>query len=273
MPVNIGDVSDPTIATTLAQILSINLLKTGKYAIYPRDQQSISQIQAEHENQLEKNADDRLPDVGHGDNPHHVLQVEASRIDSKNVFKAVIINIQTGVLDTWAAVNYDTLNDGIRAMETLAVYLTGGTLPDKSQFWSVGASVGTSFNDPLIIATVHGTIAPLRHMFVELGCDVGFVSMFDNVDVYYSVYPFVHVGYFRPFAAKGGWYLGTGGGYMIKEYTFSERSEKPQTDYTFAADLIGGVNIGNFFDISYTLRTNFNSVSHKLSVGFVYRFK
>jgi hypothetical protein len=36
--------------------------------------------------------------------------------------------------------------------------------------------------------------------------------------------------------------------------------------------MIIGFNIGNVFDISYTMRTNFNHVSNKISVGYVHRF-
>jgi hypothetical protein len=37
------------------------------------------------------------------------------------------------------------------------------------RFNTLGASLGTSFTDMLIIATVHGTFSPMRNIFIELG--------------------------------------------------------------------------------------------------------
>ena len=139
-----------------------------------------------------------------------------------------------------------------------------------ARLWTVGVSAGSAFTDPVIIATVHGTIAPVRNLFIEPGCDIGFVSVYDDVKSYYSIYPYAHLGYFKPFSPKFGWYAGAGGGYMLGAYEFSG-GKVPLG--VFAADLITGVNIGNMIDISYTIKTNFSSASNKLSAGYVYRFK
>jgi hypothetical protein len=88
--------------------------------------------------------------------------------------------------------------------------------------------------------------------------------------LFISLYPFIHAVYFKPFAKSGGWYAGAGGGYMFGEYSFPEGKVPVNI---FALDLTTGVNIGNIFDISYTLRTNFKSVNNKIAVGYVYRFK
>jgi hypothetical protein len=142
--------------------------------------------------------------------------------------------------------------------------------PDKQpRFWSVGGSMGTSFAAPWVIGTVHGTIAPFRYSFLELGLDVGLVSGNANVG-YYSLYPFAHYAFFMPFAERGGWYVGAGGGYMRGEFDFS--GDKVPLS-VFAGDLVAGINIMNMFDISYTLRTDFGSVSNKVSVGYTYRFR
>ena len=60
-------------------------------------------------------------------------------------------------------------------------------------FNSLGVSVGTTFIDPLVVATIHGTYAPLPNIFVELGCDFGFISKYDDVEKFYSIYPFIHL--------------------------------------------------------------------------------
>jgi hypothetical protein len=148
---------------------------------------------------------------------------------------------------------------------------------DPSRFWSVGASAGTSFAAPWVIGAVHGTFAPFRNSFLELGIDYGAVSGKADAESYYSLYPFVHYAWYSPFTLpvgrqgiSGGWYAGAGAGYMLGAYTFPEITI-PVNE--FAVDLIAGVNIWNMLDISYTLRTNFKSANNKLAVGYTYRFK
>jgi len=138
-----------------------------------------------------------------------------------------------------------------------------------SYLWTVGASIGSTFADPWLVGTVQGTIAPLRNSFIGIGVDFGLVSGMEDVG-YYSFYPFVHLAFFMPFAKKGGWYAGAGGGYLFSRYDFSG------TKYSlnlFAADAFAGVNLFNMLDISYTLRTNFDVANHKFAVGYTYRFK
>ena len=156
---------------------------------------------------------------------------------------------------------------------------------DPAKLWTIGFSVGTSFATPWVIGTVHGTIAPFKNIFLELGCDVGLLTNKPETVViakteYYSVYPYAHIAYFLPFKDKGGWYAGLGAGYMMARYTFDTDYPKPID--IFALDAIAGVNLWNFLDISYTLRVNTNfeevnlsnkqGMSNKLSVGFTYRF-
>jgi hypothetical protein len=142
--------------------------------------------------------------------------------------------------------------------------------PDKQpNFWSLGGSMGTSFAAPWVIGTIRGTIAPFRYSFLELGFDIGLMSGDANVG-YYSLYPFAHYAIFVPFAEKGGWYIGAGGGYMNGEYDFD--GDKVSLSI-FAGDFVTGINIMNVFDISYTLRTDFGTVSNKVSLGYTYRFK
>jgi hypothetical protein len=57
---------------------------------------------------------------------------------------------------------------------------------------------------------------------------------------------------------------------MLANYNYST-GEVPVN--IFAMDFITGFNIGDVFNISYTLRTNFNRASHKVLVGYTYRFK
>jgi opacity protein-like surface antigen len=146
---------------------------------------------------------------------------------------------------------------------------TGLEQPENARLWTVGVSAGTSFADPWLIGTIRGTIAPLPFSFLEVGFDAGFISNKEWADGYYSLYPFAHYALFLPFAGKGGWYIGAGGGYMLREYRVEDWSESGSF---WAADFTTGFNIGNVFDISYTLRTNFDSAGNKIAVGYTYRF-
>ena len=143
----------------------------------------------------------------------------------------------------------------------------------NARLWTIGASVGSSFAVPWLIATVHGTIAPFNYFFIELGCDAGFITRSEDVDFYYSIFPFGHLAFFLPFS-KGGWYIGAGAGYMMAFYTFPEGKIQKNI---LTVNATTGFNLFNFIDISYTLRlkpdfTNFDSMSHKASIGFTYRF-
>jgi hypothetical protein len=133
---------------------------------------------------------------------------------------------------------------------------------------SLGASVGTSFSIPLLIGTIHGTIAPFKHSFFDLGLELGLMSGIADTG-YTSLYPFAHYAFFMPFASKGGWYAGAGGGFMFANYTFPEGKV---ADNTFAVDLSAGVILWDMLNVSYTFRTNFSSVGNKIAVGYVMRF-
>ena len=155
---------------------------------------------------------------------------------------------------------------------------TGGGMAalfnDPARFWSVGVSAGTSFAEPLMIGTLQVTLAPLRNSFLRLGFDLGFLSGVEGVG-YFSAHPFAHYAFFLPFyalplpLAGGGWHIGVGGGFMMAEYRFDDFDIPIRT---FMADFITGFNIGNAFDVSYTLRTDFSAVTHKISAGFTHRF-
>jgi len=122
---------------------------------------------------------------------------------------------------------------------------------------------------PWLIGTAHGTIAPFKYFFLELGFDFGAISGKPDVG-YYSLYPFGHAAFFWPFTEKIGAYAGLGGGFMIVTYKFEDEGD--YTENIPAAAVIAGINLFNMIDISYTLRTNFTGISHKVSAGYVYRF-
>jgi hypothetical protein len=140
---------------------------------------------------------------------------------------------------------------------------------EAARLWSAGVSVGSAFTTPLLIATLRGTLAPLRNSFLELGFDAGFLSGTADVQ-YYSFYPFVHLAFFMPLSERTGWYAGAGGGYLMAKYSFP-KGDIPVT--LFPVDFIAGINLFDMLDISYTFRTDFKNADNKASVGYTYRFR
>jgi hypothetical protein len=283
VPVQMENVTDIRTADTLAQILAINLIRTRKYSIYPRTS-SLEQVRNEYNTQLSGvTADENVVDIGRGENPELVLSVVARKLESDTMFIAAILNLLTGIsVRSAPPVDYRDISDGIRAMETLAIFLTGSIneinnrqrhdtwvafITDEARFWSIGASVGSSFADPWIIGTIHFTLAPFRYSFLLIGLDAGFITVLEETN-YYSLTPFAQYSFFLPFD-NFAWYIGAGFGYMIAEYELLERMLSKNI---FIADFTTGINFFKYFNISYTLRTDFNSVSNKISAGVTYRF-
>jgi TolB-like protein len=132
VPVELGNNIDSRIADTLAQILSINLINSGMYAVYPRTA-TLEQVQAEYSTQTSGiTADESVVNIGKGDNPRFVLSVVARRLGSRNMFNASIINLESGVQLIGRSANYNTLNDGIEAMGNLTREMTGGAASSDS---------------------------------------------------------------------------------------------------------------------------------------------
>jgi len=155
-------------------------------------------------------------------------------------------------------------------------------IPNSPRFNSIGFSGGSSFTAPLYIASAHFTFAPIDNMYVEIGYDYGFnsnsnIEYLNNFVSFYNYYPYINMGYFMPFKRKGGLFLGAGGGYMTVRVDYWDYDENwgGQPDFNIiAVNLATGLNLGNFFNISYMLiiNTNFKGVTNKVSLGLVYRF-
>ena len=127
VPVELQGGADQRVADTLAQLLAVHLIRTGVYAVYPRTR-SLEQVMNEHNTQLSGvTADASIVGVGYGDNPDMVLSVVARRLGNSNMFNAVIINLQTGTQVMGRSADYRDIDDGMRAMENLAIYLTGSS--------------------------------------------------------------------------------------------------------------------------------------------------
>jgi TolB-like protein len=286
---------DIRVAEALAQILAIEITNTEKYAVLPRTttlQAALNELDFQMQGYT---AEEGAKVLGKAINAQYVLSAEVRSLGSLNMFTAQILNVEDGTLLAGDSRDYRIIDDGIKLMPELALLLTDKTsaasrisaldrertlsslFGDTSKFWSLGLSVGTSLNDPWVNGTLHGTIAPLKYSFLELGFEFGFISGIEEVNSYYSLFPFVHYSFYLPFNSsnrekgiKGGWYLGTGGGYVIANY---EIDDSLFVNKSFSMDFTTGFLLFDFLDISYTLRTNFEWVSSKISLGYSYRFK
>jgi hypothetical protein len=141
-------------------------------------------------------------------------------------------------------------------------------------FWTLGVSAGSSFFRPLLTGTIHGTIAPFRYSFLELGVDLGLFADDLKVLRYFSMHPFVRYALFLPLG-KGGWYAGAGAGYWYREQTISGilMPVRVENVESFTFDITAGFNLWNMLNILYTLQTNLPAKEqHILSVGYTYRF-
>ncbi|MDR2803325.1 MAG: hypothetical protein LBB22_03425 [Treponema sp.] len=116
-PVRLTGGGDSGSADTLAHILAIYITKNGKYAVYPRTS-SLEQMQSEYE-------DDRLPVPYENSAPNMTLSVTARKLGTYTMFNAAIIDMTSMVQIAGDSVDYNTLDDGILAMKSLALKLSG----------------------------------------------------------------------------------------------------------------------------------------------------
>ena len=162
----------------------------------------------------------------------------------------------------------DDLGGSLVPGERPIIIMTGAER-DPAKLWTVGLSGGSSFAAPWAIGTAHGTIAPVKNMFFELGFDYGTISRESRVDSYQSLYPYAHIAYFLPLSPSIGVYAGVGGGIWMVSYSFPDRD---YSENFFLGAATAGMNLFDRIDISYTCRTNFEHMSHKVAIGYTYRF-
>ena len=125
LPVRLSGGADSREADTLAQILAVHLVLSGKYAVYLRTK-SLEQVQAEYGNQFNGDvADEYLPVMGMGDNLRLALSVTARKLGGDTMFNAAVINLETGVQKAGGTADYRGIEYGALAMEELALRLTG----------------------------------------------------------------------------------------------------------------------------------------------------
>ncbi|MDR2095243.1 MAG: penicillin-binding protein activator LpoB [Treponema sp.] len=283
VPVQLEDGADSQVADLLAQLLAIHIIRSGKYAVYPRTS-SLEQVRIEYRTQRDSKAtaENQAAKPGKGANPNRVLSVTARKLGGGTMFNAAVINLVTGIQEAGESVNYQNLNDGRGVMQTLAEKLTGiarqqAFFSNDARFFSLGASVGSSFTAPWALASVSGTASIFPHTFFDAGCDFGLIHGYEgygNVR-YYSLYPFAHLNGFAHVTLadwSAAWYAGAGGGYMMAYY----EGNGEDNEYTIPVlDVTSGIYFGkdhHYLSLAWALRTNFEAVNHKVTAGYRYRF-
>jgi hypothetical protein len=144
-------------------------------------------------------------------------------------------------------------------------------------YGSMGLSVGTTFATPglTLSPTITIPLARLVYLdlgiYLDLGCDFGFFTNADYIKdlSYNSYYPYIRASIFAPLGDDLGLHTGFGYGYMIADYRFGDYDNRA---VVHGFDVAVGFLLGDVIDISYSLRTDSEGVSNKLSIGFVYRF-
>jgi len=117
----------------LAQLLSIYLLRNGKYAVYPRTK-TLEQVESEYETQLSgRTRESEAVSLGRGINPQYVLSIASRRIGTANRFNASVIDLEGGNQVAGESELYATLSDGINAMEFLAKRLSGIQVSERER--------------------------------------------------------------------------------------------------------------------------------------------
>jgi len=127
-----GDVNKAD-GDALAQLLSIHLIRAGKYAVYPRTQ-SLEQVQKEYTTQWSGvTRDNQAVALGRATNPEYVLSIVSRKIGSVNTFNASVIDLEGGNQIDGLSEQYANLSDGIDAMDFVARQLSGVQVTGKER--------------------------------------------------------------------------------------------------------------------------------------------
>ena len=125
IPVQFSGGANEQEGDALAQLLSIYLIRNGKYSVYPRTK-TLEQVQSEYKTQMSGvTRGSETVVLGRGVNPPYVLSVASRRIGDTNRFNASVIDLEKGSQVAGLSERYAALSDGIKAIELIANQLSG----------------------------------------------------------------------------------------------------------------------------------------------------
>jgi len=283
-------------AETLSMILAIEIINAGNYVVLPRTSTITAAMEEQDFQMMGYTEDEGIVALGRALNADLVLSGGVHRLGALNLFTAQVLRVADGSVVSGASRDYQVIADGIDLMPELALLLTAPdraialappgqpSIPrwraaapgDLARFWGVDVSGSFSMIELAAVDvflagfTVQAILASLGNSFVRVGCAVLFGTSVshDNFSSV-SINPFAHYAFFLPIGDRGGWYAGAGGSFMRTTFETWEGSGSR----TFPAlDLTSGFWLG-WFSVSYTLRTDFSTISDIISVGFTHRFR
>jgi len=270
--------------------LTANLVDSGKLNIVNRAE--IDLIRNEYAFQYSGEvADDSMQELGRLLGAQFIVTGSLMEI-SRDMYRIVIrvLNVQTALIPVQyrADIAYDNRVQFLLGRQDVAVPApvpvpsSPASRPQRTdrertvreytptvRLNSVGASAGTSFTPPWLTGAAFGTFSLFNNTFFEAGFDYGFLSGIDGLTIN-SYYPYINFAFFMPVMSRIDWYAGLGAGWMFYNYSFDSGYEL--SDSVLAMNVNTGIIIMDLFNISYTFRTNFASVSNKLSLGVIWRF-
>ena len=119
---------EETDAEVLAQILAIELVNSGTYAVFPRTS-SIERVMAEHNIQRSGMTDPAsVKLIGKAVNVEYVLSASMRSLGTDRYFSASVLHVESGELKVGNHKQYRTIVDGLLLMPALAQELTGRSI-------------------------------------------------------------------------------------------------------------------------------------------------
>jgi hypothetical protein len=133
LPVQLDGASERD-ADTLAQILSIELMRNKTYAIYPRTA-SLEKVRQEFDTQKSSANYQEAAQLGRGETPRLVLSVAARKLGASNRFNASIIDLEDGMQIQGTSEEYVNMSDGMTVMRIIAGTLSGQDVSVGNREW------------------------------------------------------------------------------------------------------------------------------------------
>jgi hypothetical protein len=110
-------------ADTLAQILTVYLVKSGKYAVY-QSSYTLEQVQNEYDRPSKAPAARHQPPIDRENKPR-ALSFRVRSLSGQVTLSAMITDLESGLQEQAKSLNYHSLDDGMPSIERLALRFTG----------------------------------------------------------------------------------------------------------------------------------------------------
>ena len=212
-------------------------------------------------------SDEQLKTIGQSLNVKAVISVEVADMASHYRMVFRVLNLETGVMPVMPEFS---ISKNLESQSSPGMVRM--LPPNTPRLNTIGVSsvLGGSMGFVL-----HGTFSPLDKFFVDGGAELAWGINSIQLEGKYSyhedfaVYPYINAGFFLPFKTRGGWYAKSGAGVRFVNYTLGYTGGNASL---FIMNFSSGVNLFNWLDLSFTLRTNFKSFQSLYNAGFTYRF-